>query len=237
MIALAFFCVACGSDEDSGDVSASGTTEISGASDINAAEQEGGDAEGASMGTPGPPGCYDLAVHMCDCSLTEMACAEMGRIWTERCNCSEEEVSARGDGETAETTPSDAAASDAAVSAEGDADESMSSETDGNDVNPGCYDTNVHMCDCSRDQSACESAGQTWTEHCECRDGVTQEESPSQGDQGNSEAEGDSDQSGGRPGPEGCYDPTSHMCDCDIDEAACAESGGLWVPGCTSCGP
>ena len=36
----------------------------------------------------------------------------------------------------------------------------------------------------------------------------------------------------GSAGPEGCYDPVAHVCDCDTDEATCAEKGGIWTDAC-----
>lgn len=30
----------------------------------------------------------------------------------------------------------------------------------------------------------------------------------------------------------GCYDPESHMCDCDTDEASCEDAEGVWTDEC-----
>merc|ERR1719375_1081491 len=38
-----------------------------------------------------------------------------------------------------------------------------------------------------------------------------------------------------RTGPEGCYSPITHQCNCTTPQAACAGTGGIWTAGCTSC--
>ena len=48
---------------------------------------ESGMTVGGSMFTDEDAGCYDPAVHKCDCELTEDACAEADRIWTPGCGC------------------------------------------------------------------------------------------------------------------------------------------------------
>ena len=42
---------------------------------------------GGSMFTAEDAGCYDPTIHMCDCELTETACAEAENVWTPGCGC------------------------------------------------------------------------------------------------------------------------------------------------------
>ena len=87
-LALLLCCAACGSDDDSDNTATNQDTQTSdGASQFTSGGQEAHSGHGAAMGTPGPPGCYDISVHMCDCALSESACAEASRMWTELCNC------------------------------------------------------------------------------------------------------------------------------------------------------
>ncbi len=51
-------------------------------------------------------------------------------------------------------------------------------------------------------------------------------------------ADGGSRVDGGTPAPStglGCYMQEIHVCDCELDEAACGEAEGIWTDGCDRC--
>ena len=98
----------------------------------------------------------------------------------------------------------------------------------------GCYDLSTHMCDCESTMMACETAGLIWTDTCAC-DGSMPAGRPMMSDAGSM---GGGSMGGGSMGgadTAGCYDPMSHMCDCDTDEAMCMTGGGVWSDRC-GCG-
>lgn len=47
--------------------------------------------EPTMSGNEAASGCYDMAVHVCDCETDATACEEAKGIWTDRCGCDAEE--------------------------------------------------------------------------------------------------------------------------------------------------
>ena len=221
---VAALCAGCTGDDDDASTTDNSTRQ--------AVSVAGAETARRGMGTPGGiPGCYDIMVHMCDCDVTEADCIEAGRIWTDRCSCGEE--------------PSDEGSSAGRVNDDevnsGGADSSSQVTPGGSEstvASAGCYDPTSHMCDCQLDEAACTEVGSTWTDQCVCR-GHSEGDPPD----GDPEAEQgrpthDADHQDGTHGVQsgiGCYNPMTHICDCETDEMTCGESGGLWVDGC-GCG-
>ena len=115
-----------------------------------------------------------------------------------------------------ETTGEGGAAGEAATSGDGSA-----------EMGPGCYSGPPnHMCDCDIAEADC-AAPQIWTDMCPCGDaagGDTPADQPTPGDAMGGDAQGGEGTA--------CYSPRSHECDCDTNEAACMESGGIWTDMC-----
>ena len=89
------------------------------------------------------------------------------------------------------------------------------------DTGIGCYQIDVHRCDCSLAEAMCTNSGGIWTEGCtSCLADAGQ---PS------------SDTTPTRPAA-GCYVPQDFACDCQLSEIACSGVAGIWTDACETCG-
>jgi hypothetical protein len=86
----------------------------------------------------------------------------------------------------------------------------------------GCYDIDVHQCDCSVDEEHCEQVlNHIWTDGCRSCDASEGVDHP----------ECDREHSWG------CFDQAQHACDCTISQATCNQnmSTDTWTHQCWSC--
>ncbi|MEE2787688.1 MAG: hypothetical protein VX589_10145, partial [Myxococcota bacterium] len=225
---LLWFAVGCSSESEQEDLSLGGANsmgELAGRSSggVDESVEQNGDTPSSRsnmMADNGgdAPGCYDLSVHQCDCSVSESECAGGMKIWTPNCNCP---------GDNAGPTDGSGQSTNGGMS--------MGRPPMSEGV-PGCYSGPPdHMCDCETDEDTCKDSGGLWTPTCDCMpvdEGAGGDAGSNQSSSAMStppDAGGDDAQSGQNQ-VEGCYSgPPSHMCDCETTEAECQ---GIWTDRC-----